>query len=73
MNSAIQVIKGKKLFVIIETMFGVANSGYAYPLDEFSHYWRCNALKSNPNTIHMPTIFTSDREVKRLADSGKLN
>lgn len=73
MSASIQVIRGKKLFVIIETMFGVATSGYAEPVEELTRHLRCNGLRANPTTISMPTIFASDREVKRLASMDKLN
>ena len=70
---SIQVIKGRKLFIIIETMFGVSQANYAYPIEELTRHLSCNALRANPNTIELPVIHVADREVKRLADSHRIN
>ena len=70
---SVQVIKGKKLFVIIETMFSVSNSKYAELIEDLDHHLKCNGLRANPNCVNLPTIHTSDREVNRIASSDRLN
>ena len=62
----VQVIKGKKLFVIIETMHKTSEISEAHDIDELNWFLGKNALLHNKNTIELIAINTSDREVKRL-------
>lgn len=71
--NAIQIIKGKKLFVLIETLYGVCNSTYAQEISELPSQLRYNILFSRKGVVQLPTIHTSDKEVCRIADTIHLN
>jgi len=64
---SVQVIRGKKLFVIIETSYGKSQSGYPHKIEEMARILKCNPVRANPNCVILTTIHTSDREVKHLS------
>ena len=70
---AIQIIKGKKQFVIIEVLYGLADSGYSLDMHLLGHTLSHSALMGNKDTVMLPTINTTDKEVRRVADMNKLN
>jgi hypothetical protein len=71
---ALQIIKSKSHFIVLETMFGVTSIYPTIePMEDMARVLQCNGLRCNDNVTWLPTITVNNAELKRIANATKLN